>query len=103
MEISKNSWVGWHFDYPRKGPALNLLLTPDARSFSLFTDTLYDMSNIVECKYQPHQYLLYNTDLIHSIVNFDQPRYLFSALFKRGKENLVWQEAIMLLDNIKYD
>ncbi len=103
MEISKNSWVGWHFDYPRKGPALNLLLTPSHRSFSLFTETLYDMSNIIECQYKPHQYVLYNTDHIHSIINLDEPRYLFSALFKRGKTNLVWPEAIQLLSNIDYE
>lgn len=100
MEISPNSWLAWHYDFPRKGPALNLLLTPDARSHSLFSRNINDTSNLVECNYQPHQYCLYNTEIIHSILNFENPRYLFSAVFKRGQQDLGWTEAKEILSSI---
>jgi hypothetical protein len=100
MEISPNSWLAWHYDFPRKGPALNLLLTPESRSHSLFSRNITDTSNLVECKYQPHQFCLYNTEIIHSILNFENPRYLFSAVFKRGQEDLSWTEAKEIFSSI---
>lgn len=100
MEISKNSQVPWHYDFPRKGPALNLLLTPNARSHSLFTYNIPDTSNLIECKYPAHQFVLYNTDIIHSILNFEIPRYLFSVCFERGKTDLSWIEAKQVFSNL---
>lgn len=97
MEISKTSYVTWHYDVPRKGPAINLLLTHDSRSFSIFTNTFNDMSNIIECKYIPRTFCLYNTTIVHSILNFDKPRYLFSFVFERGKTDLEWKEAKNLI------
>lgn len=101
LESSKNSLINWHFDVPRKGPALNLLLTPEARSASLFTNDMYDLSNLVECKYLPHQFVLYNTDMVHSILNFETVRYMFSACFERGKTDLSWEEAKTILSEIQ--
>jgi hypothetical protein len=100
MTISPMSCVGWHLDIPRKGPVLNLLLTPEARSYSIFADSLYNTSGIVECKYPPHQYVLYNTDRMHSITNFENPRSVFSVIFERGKTDLVWNEALFKLANL---
>ena len=97
MEVSKNSWVAWHYDFPRKGPVLNLVLTPDAHSHSLFTGNLPDTSNLIECKYYPDQFCLYNTDIIHSVTNFDKTRYLFSVVFERGMTDLSWEESKKLL------
>ena len=97
MEISEMSFVNWHFDTPRKGPAINLLLTPESKSYSLFTHDIFDTSNLIECKYNPHQFCLYNTELIHSILNLDSPRYIFSVIFERGKTDLSWNEAKNIL------
>lgn len=100
MKISPNSCVGWHLDIPRKGPVLNLMLTPEARSYSIFTDSLYNTSGIIECKYPPHQFVLYNTDRLHSITNFEHPRCIFSVMFERGKTDLTWTEALHTLKQI---
>ena len=100
MKISPNSCVGWHLDIPRKGPVLNLMLTPEARSYSIFTDSLYNTSGIIECKYPPHQFVLYNTDRLHSITNFENPRSVFSVIFERGKTDLTWTEAIYTLSKL---
>lgn len=100
LKLSSNAWMAWHYDLPRKGPALNLLLTPEARSFSIFTSKFPEASNIVECKYHPHQFCLYNTDIVHSILNFETPRYLFSACFERGQTDLSWNEAKDILSSL---
>ena len=100
LKLSSNAWMAWHYDLPRKGPALNLLLTPEARSFSIFTSKFPEASNIVECKYYPHQFCLYNTDIVHSILNFETPRYLFSACFERGQTDLSWNEAKNILSSL---
>jgi hypothetical protein len=100
MNVSSNSWVTWHYDTPRRGPALNLLLTPEARSFSIFTSKYPEVSNLIECKYVPHQFCLYNTDVVHSILNFETPRYMFTACFERGQTDLTWKEAKDTLSSI---
>ena len=101
MEISHNSWVSWHYDYPRKGPALNLLLTSEGQSHSMFTHSMYDFSGLVECRYRPHQFLLYNTEIVHSVLNLGNTRYLFSMGFERGKTDLEWNEAKEILQSLK--
>ena len=93
LEVSINSQIPWHYDYPRKGPAINLLLTPEGKSHSLFTYNIPDTSNLIECRYRPHQFVLYNTDIIHTVLNFEPTRYMFSVCFERGKTNLSWAEA----------
>lgn len=100
LKLSSNSWMAWHYDLPRKGPALNLLLTPESRSFSVFTSMFPEVSNLVECKYVPHQFCLYNTDIVHSILNFETPRYLFSACFERGQTDLSWNETKDILSSL---
>jgi len=98
MSVSPNSFVAWHHDYPVKGPVLNLLLTTNHRSHSLFTYNIPDTYNLIECLYQPNKFFLYNTDIIHSILNFEETRYVFSAIFEKGEsEELDWKTAKELL------
>ena len=100
LKLSQNSWMAWHYDLPRKGPVINLLLTPEARSVSIFTAEFPEASNIIECKYFPHQFCLYNTDILHSVLNFETPRYLFSACLERGQTDLSWNEAKDILSSL---
>jgi len=98
MKVNINSWVAWHYDYPKKGPVINLVLTTKGKSHSLFTYNIPDTSNLIECNYQPHQFCLYNTELLHSILNFEEPRYLFSVIFERGQQDdLNWEKAKTIL------
>ena len=98
LEVSPNSFLAWHHDYPVKGPVLNLLITTNHRSHSLFTYNIPNTSNLVECLYKPNQFCLYNTDMIHSILNFEKPRYIFSAIFEKGEsEELDWTTAKEIL------
>jgi len=100
IEMAERSWVNWHIDSPRKGPVLNLLLTPNVKSHSLFVPELYNSRNIVECVYPPHQFVLYNTDIIHSVLTFNGPRYIFHITFEKAKIDLSWEEAKRTLDSI---
>lgn len=98
MSVSPNSFVNWHHDYPVKGPVLNLLLTPHHRSHSLFTYNIPDTYNLIECLYKQNTFFLYNTDIIHSILNFEETRYVFSAIFEQGEaEELDWKTVKELL------
>lgn len=100
IEVTPNSWINWHIDAPRKGPVINLLLTPNARSHSMFLPELYNSVNVLECRYSPHQFMLYNTDQIHGILNFETPRYMFHACLEQSKLNLSWEEAKNTLRSI---
>lgn len=97
IEMAANSWVNWHIDSPRKGPVLNLLLTPNVKSHSLFVPEVYNSTNIIECKYSPHKFMLYNTDIVHAVLTFDGPRYLFHATFEKSKKDMSWEEAKSIL------
>ena len=64
----------------------------------IFTYNIPDTSNLIECKYQPNQFFLYNTEILHSILNFEETRYIFSVIFEKGQQdNLKWEEAKNIL------
>lgn len=78
----------WHIDEYR-GVAINLLITPNIHSYCLFgkeknRDNIY----FTELNYSENSFYLFNNQFPHSVINFDQHRYLFSIEFLDHKENL---------------
>lgn len=92
MKTHPNTQIPWHYDYPRRGPVLNLMLN-DAHSHSFFTRHIIDTTDLVQCKYDQGQFCLYNSDMVHSVINLDQIRYTISLWFVEGREELSWEEA----------
>jgi len=100
MKTCTNTQIPWHYDYPRRGPVLNLLLNSEAKSYSFFTKSITNTSDLIECKYTENKFCLYNTDIIHSVINLDKVRYSFSLWFERGATDLSWEEAVDIMRHI---
>ena len=97
MKTRTNTQIPWHYDYPRRGPVLNALLNPEVKSHSFFTRSITDTTDLIECKYTEEEFCLYNTDIPHSVINLDKPRYSFSLWFERGATDLSWTEAVDII------
>jgi hypothetical protein len=73
----------WHVDDIR-GVSINMLLTPNSKSMVLFGEISKeseDQLDIIEFKYSPLTLYWFNTQKIHTVINFEEPRYLFSIEF----------------------
>jgi len=82
----------WHQD-ARRGVSINLLLSPESRSAVLFGNSVSDSDDqfeIAEFEYEPNYFYLFNTQAMHTVINYEQPRYLFSLEFEQDKHSLTF-------------
>lgn len=71
----------WHTDALRK-VGLNMLLTPNIRCSTIFGEKLFhEQYDIIELKYEPNEVYCFNTAIEHTVINFEEPRWLFSVEF----------------------
>lgn len=86
--LEKNTGCSFHIDEPRR-VTINMLLSSGV-SHSIFkkenkeTDNMYQYE-FEELKFEEKTFYLYNVSKEHCVINFDQPRYMFSVKFKDGK------------------
>lgn len=104
--LEKNTGCEFHVDEPRK-VAINMLLSSGV-SHSIFKKENKESDNIYqyefeELVFEKKTFYLYNVSNEHCVINFDQPRYMFSVKFKDGKlsyeELSKWCEENNLLEN----
>ena len=85
--MGPNRQYHWHTDVER-GATINMLMTHDHVSYSMFgeKDKENDAQNhILTIDYVRDTFYLFNTKKPHTVINFEQPRYLFSIKFKSNK------------------
>jgi hypothetical protein len=76
----------WHVDEFRQS-CINMLISYDHISYCLFGKELNDyVTAITELKYKPYTYYLLNNQQLHTVINFDKPRYMFSLYFEEELE-----------------
>jgi len=84
LKVPNSSFYNWHVDKYRQS-CINCLISRDHHSYSLFgeyKDENYH-NNIIELKYKPYTYYLFNNQKKHAVVNLDsKDRYLLSLYFK---------------------
>ena len=86
----------WHQDAQR-GVSINLLLSPESRSTVLFGNSVLDSEDqfeITEFEYEPNYFYLFNTQAMHTVINYEQPRYLFSLQFEQDKHLLTFSNFV---------
>lgn len=83
------SCFDWHKDRVRR-ITINMVLTPAVRSFCVFSDDksksmlrgigdyVFDVEELV---YKPDTYYAFNSQIPHSVYNFEDTRYLFNLEF----------------------
>ena len=85
------------------------MLTPDVRSCTLFGNSSKDSDDQfdhVELVYEPKSFYLFNNQAMHTVINFDQPRYLFTTEFVDTKDILsyrdifAWKELTHAVDGL---
>lgn len=82
LRIEGNSMYDWHTDSYRQS-CINMLISPNHHSHTLFgVNRDYVNKDIVELKYEPNTYYIFNNQMQHCVINLDGPRYLFSLYFE---------------------
>lgn len=95
IKMEKNTIYNWHTDASR-GVTLNLLLNNHENSYCLFSDGIKNdnMEDIVELKYEPGYFYVFNTQVRHTVTNLVHDRYLLSCTFRKDKRSLSYQEVL---------
>ena len=102
LRVKPHNFYDWHVDEHRLS-CINLLLSTEHHSHTLF-GIQYDHLNreILELKYEPKRYYLFNNQVQHCVCNLDEDRYLFSIYFQeemRFKDvRKLFEEAELLAD-----
>lgn len=103
LKIRANSCYPWHTDNSRL-TAVNMLLTPDVHSHTLF-NTTHTSGNytcgIQELVYEPDTLYAFNTTIPHTVFNFEADRYLLSSEFM-GKDMKISHEQLIKDIKTKY-
>jgi hypothetical protein len=92
LRMEPNTCYNWHVDTDRK-VGLNMLLSDDGESRCLFLD---GEAGVVfkthELQYEPDTYYAFNTQIPHTVLNTEDPRYLFSLEFLEEDRGLTFNE-----------
>lgn len=79
LRMPLNTCYDWHVDDER-GWTINMLLAP-AKSHCLFGSKEGQSFPFIELNYEPGYYYAFNTQVPHTVFNFDETRYLLSIQF----------------------
>ena len=94
----------WHKD-TRRGVGVNMLITPNINSYCLFAnnrDTV--VFKIDELQYKPNTYYLFNTQVDHTVYNFESTRFMLSIEFQLDKDHLTFDQLLKdIKDNYEKD
>jgi hypothetical protein len=88
----------WHTD-SRRGVSINMLLTIEARSTCVFSKHKQGVVfSIEELIYKPDTYYAFNTQIPHTVYNFETTRYLLSIEFIKDSANLSFNHIMEDID-----
>ncbi len=94
LRLDPYTCYNWHTD-TRRGVGVNMLLTPNTRSFCAFSvDADQLVFKIEELKYKPNTYYLFNTQVPHTVYNFETTRYLLSVEFAKDRDELSFNDLL---------
>lgn len=92
LRIEPFTIYDWHKDTNR-GLTINMLLK-EVPSHSVFGFKKDDYNtHFVELNYVLKKFYLFNTQHLHSVINFEEYRYVFSTEFEKEKDQLNYQSV----------
>jgi len=94
LRMPPNRCYKWHQDDVR-GVSVNMLLSSvNNHSHCLFSKRWVnnDQIEIDELVYLPKKLYLFNTQVPHTVINFDSMRYMFSLEFEKDKHELSFED-----------
>lgn len=102
LKFEKNSVYDWHTDVRVRKTSLNLLITENCHSHTIFSKDRgrhHDKAcTFVELKYKPQTYYVLNTQIEHMVLNFKPNRILLSITFDKDISYLDVLSNIMTLE-----
>ena len=94
LKLDPYTCYDWHTD-TKRGVGINMLLTPHSKSFCAFAPNKSEqVFKIEELPYKPMTYYLFNTQVNHTVYNFETTRYLLSIEFAKEKHELSFDELV---------
>ena len=94
LKLNPYTCYDWHID-SKRGVGINMLLTPEVRSACAFkNESDSEVFKIEELKYKPATYYIFNTQMPHTVYNFETTRYLMSIEFAKDKDELTFDELV---------
>ena len=97
--LEPNRCYDWHIDVSR-GLTINSSMAPLLKSVCAFgRPTSIAHLDFIELKYQPNAFYLFNTQVPHMVMNWEEPRYMFGVEFEQDKTNLTYQQVKDWLTN----
>ena len=96
LRLDPYTCYNWHTD-TRRGAGINMLLTPHQRSFCVFRQDNRSNEAVFkteELSYKPMTYYLFNTQIDHTVYNFETTRYLLSIDFAKDKTELDFDQLV---------
>ena len=96
--LPPNTFYNWHKD-TRRGVSINMVLNAyDGVSHCVFTpDKDVVVGEFIELQYKPDTYYVFNTQVSHMVLNFDQPRLLMTIEFGEDKDALSYDDLLLEL------
>lgn len=96
--LDPNVCYDWHTD-TRRGVGVNMLLNFEGTSHCLFAKGEGVQFGFEELAYSPDKYYLFNTQTRHTVINFSEPRYLFTIEFVEDKDALSFDALVAQMKN----
>ena len=81
LKLEPHTCYNWHTDTDRPA-GVNMLLST-GKSHCLFGSNDAVSFPFVELRYEPSTYYAFNTQVPHTVLNFEQTRYIFSIEFDK--------------------
>lgn len=82
LKVPAKTMYNWHTDDYRLS-CINLLVNKNHNSHTLFGKQKDSINkDIIELKYKPKTFYLFNNQVEHCVINLDVDRYLFSLYFE---------------------
>ena len=94
LRLDPYTCYDWHTD-TRRGVGINMLLTPHSRSMCVFAPYRdEEVFKIKELPYKQNTYYIFNTQVEHTVYNFETTRYLLSIEFAKEKNDLAFNDVL---------
>jgi len=104
IELPRNTCYNWHRDSSR-GVCINMLVNFNGHSHCLFAPDRIEPTaegaevthGFIELKYEPYKRYVFNNQVDHMVINFNEDRYLLTLEFAADKFQLTFDDFIELI------
>ena len=102
LKIPSHTCYNWHVDTDRNA-GINMLVYDDGQSKCIFApEGMKIVMPTVELRYAPNTFYAFNTKVMHTVINFTTPRYMFSLEFIGKDYGLTYDQLLADIEELGY-